>query len=315
MDNKKPVPQNQPRIIPTHEVAQALNVSLGHHDWGEKKLSQFLVLNNICWLSPSTLGRIKKKLKEMLAGHKLTLPMSYEFINPNDAWALDFLQFEWGLHTLYILVILDDCSRFVLNWSVTSHPTTQLVKELLTETFAIYGLPKVVKTDNGPQFRKQLAEFLNNARIEHYPSPFRTPTFNGKIERLYGDIRTATESAGQASTIEECISIIGKALYEHNYIRPHQALGGITPYQRYAGLEEHIKEQIKRFKEQLKAQKTNKFTAKRLWTPGSPKTNHIQKNILLPGKSGNKTKGLIVPVKSKNTQGKIIGFVRQSFAV
>jgi len=29
---------------------------------------------------------------------------------------------------------------------------------------------------------------------------------------LYGDIRTATESAGQASTVEECISIIGKAL-------------------------------------------------------------------------------------------------------
>ncbi len=75
-----------------------LNVSLGHHDWGENKLSQFLVLNNICWLSPSTLGRVK-------------LPMSYEFINPNDAWALDFLQFEWGLHTLYITV--EECISII----------------------------------------------------------------------------------------------------------------------------------------------------------------------------------------------------------
>jgi len=296
------------------EIARALNLSLSHPDWGEKTLSNFLLLNNICWLSPSTLGRIKKKIKETLAGYNLIPAMSYEFINPNDAWALDFLEFKWGVHTLYILVVLDDCSRFVLNWTITSHPTAELVKELLSETFAIYGLPNVVKTDNGPQFRKELAEFLKVAEIEHYPSPFRTPTFNGKVERLNLDLRDVTETAGQASTVEECITIIGRALYEHNFIRPHQSLDGITPYQRYAGFEEHIKDQIRRFKEQ-QAQKTKTLAAKKFWVPGRPDPNHIHNKILLPGESGNNTKGLIVPVKSRNVQGKTIGFVRQSFAV
>jgi transposase InsO family protein len=41
--------------------------------------------------------------------------------------------------------------------------------------------------------------------------------------------------------LEECISIIGRCFYEYNYIRPHQALGGVTPYQRFSGFEDELK--------------------------------------------------------------------------
>jgi transposase InsO family protein len=310
LENKKPVPQEQPRTTAAEAVARGLNLTLQYPNWGEEKLSNFLVLNNISWLSPSTTRRIKKKAKEVLASKNLIPPMSYEFINPNDAWALDFLEFKWGKHTLYILPVVDDCSRYVLNWSITTHPTTQLVKDLLDETVSIYGLPKVIKTDNGSAFRKQFKKYLKALNIEHYPSPVRTPSYNGKVERLNLDLRDAANSAAKASTIEDCINIIGKAFYEHNYIRPHQALGGITPYQRYTGLEEQIKTQVKLFKEQ---QLTNRGNNK-LWAPGKSNSRNIQ-NILLPGQSGNKTQGLIVPVKSKQECGKTIGFVRQSFAI
>jgi len=314
LENEKPVPKRRPKTTPPQEIAQALNLSLTHQSWGGQKLSDYLLVNKVCYLSPSTAARLKKKAKEFLDEHNLKLVMNYEFINANDAWALDFLEFKWGVHTLYVLPIVDDCSRYVLNWTVTTNPTVELVKELLKETFLLHGLPKVIKTDNGPQFRQELAGFLQALGVEHYPSPYRTPTFNGKAERLNLDLRDVVEKAAQAETIEECITIIGRTFYEHNYVRPHQALDGITPYQRYSGFEERIKAQIKRFKEQELHRK--ELLAKRaLWVPGRPDPQYRPKKIIVPGQPKNNLIGLIVPVKSRNNRGKIIGFVRQSLAV
>ena len=242
---------------------------------------------------------------------QLKLPISYEFINPNDAWSLDFLEFKWGDYVLYILTVLDDCSRYLLNWTVTTEPSTELVTELLKETFLIYGAPKVVKSDNGPEFRQKLAEFLEKRDIEFYPNPYHKPQFNGKTERQNKELRFAAERAASANTVEECISIIGYSFYEYNYIRPHQALGGVTPYQRYSGFEDDIKAKVKVFKEQ-EIQKKQRLLKRTLWVPGQPDPQYVPQKLVIPNQPENKPKGLIVPVKSKKHRKIIIGFVRQS---
>ena len=289
-------------------------MTLSCNHWGGVKLSSFLAKNKVFYLSPATLNRIKKRLTGLVKKKKLKLAVSYEFINPNDAWSLDFLAFKWGHHRLYILLIIDDSSRYLLNWTVTAEATEALVKALLTETFLIFGAPKVLKSDNGPQFREGLSLFLENLGIEHYPSPKKHPTYNGKTERHNKEVRFAVKIASQAADPETMISIIGRSLYEYNYLRPHQALGGPTPYEQYIGLGEEMKARIEFVKEQDLFRKAIK-RKRAIWIPGKPDPDYVPGKLFIPGNSQNKEKGLIVPIKSKKTRGKTIGYVRQSLHV
>ncbi len=311
LDDLKPVPKNRPRTTPPEELSRALNTTLHYNIWGGQKLSAYLLQNGFCYLSPATLNRIKKYLGQVLKARDLKIPVSYEFINSGDAWSLDFLEFTWGLHKLFVLVIIDDYSRYLLNWTITTKATAALVQELLKETFMIFGAPKVLKSDNGPQFREELASYLKKMQIEHYPSPYRQPEYNGKTERQNKELRFAVKRAALTETIEECISIIGRSFYEYNYIRPHQALGGVTPYQRFSGFEDEIKARVQVFKER-ELQRKQRLVQRTLWVPGYPDPQYIPQKLVLPGQPEEKPKGLIVPVKSRKQRGKTIGYVRQS---
>ena len=312
--DEKPVPEKQPQTTPLKELLKALNMTLIYNHWGGVKLSSFLAKNKVFYLSPATLNRIKKRLTGVVKKKKLKLAVSYEFINPNDAWSLDFLTFKWGHHRLYILLIIDDCSRYLLNWTVTTSATEKLVKDLLTETFLIFGAPRVLKSDNGPQFREGLSSFLEKLNIEHYPSPKKRPPYNGKTERQNEEVRFAVDRASQTVDAETMISIIGRSLYEYNYLRPHQALDGVTPYEQYIGLDEKMKARIKFVKEQDLFRKTMK-QKRTIWIPGMPNPDYVPGKLFIPGNSKNEKKGIIVPIKSKKTRGKTIGHVRQSLHV
>ena len=286
-------------------------MTLRYNHWGGIKLSSFLARNKIFYLSPATLNRVKKRLSGLIKKRKLKLAVSYEFINPNDAWSLDFLSFNWGNHRLYILIIIDDCSRYLLNWSITTEETNEVVKKLLCETFLIFRAPAVLKSDNGPPFKEELNSFLHELAIEHYPNPVRRPSFNGKTERHNKEVRLAVEAAAKEAEVEGMVNIIGRSFHEYNYLRPHQALGGATPYECYVGLGDEIKARIEFVKEQdlfFKAMKQKR----KIWIPGWPDPDYVPGKLFIPGNLQNKNKGLIVPVKSKKTRGKSIGFVRQT---
>ena len=279
-------------------LSKALNTALFYNTWGGVKLSTFLLNNGFCYLSPATLNRIKKHLSGYLKKKDLKLAVSYEFINPNDAWSVDYLEFKWGDRKLYILTILDDCSRYLLNWTVTTKATTEQVKKLLKETFMVFGTPKALKSDNGPQFREDLASFLENLGIEHFPSPVKRPTYNGKTERHNEEVRFAVNRAVMTDTVEGFIDTLGRSFHEYNYIRPHQALEGFTPYMRYAGFEKEIKARIEVFKEQEKQRKKH-LSKKAIVLPGDPEPDNIPKQLIIPGQQNKKANGLIVRMPSE----------------
>lgn len=276
--------------------------------WGGEKLSRYLLKNEICFLSPATLNRLKKRLQGEISEKKLHIPVKYEFINPNDAWSMDFLEFQWGVYTIYILTVLDDNSRYVLNWSITTNQTTEVAINLLQETFSLHGAPDLIKTDNGPPFREEFASFLEGFQIEHFPSPYYCPGYNGKTERQNKELRFAVNKAANAETLEECIYMIGYSFYEYNYIRPHEALKGVTPYEKFSGSEQEVSEKVRLFKEQ-EQRRRKRYS---LFIPGQPDPQEPKRELILQEGFENKSTGIIVPVKSKNSPGKNVGCVSQT---
>lgn len=242
-------PETSPKTTGKKEIMKALETIFKYPDWGPEKLSQYLTREQICYLSSSTLYRIKKELEKKLNCEDIQINQRYEFIEPNDCWALDFLEFKYKQQKLYLSFILDDKSRYILNWSITTSPTFEFVKNLLSQTFKQYEKPEVIKTDNGPQFRKQFAKQLKEWLINHHPSPVYTPNYNGKVERKNRDFRKIVNEIDDNMSLETLFGTISNFIYEHNHIRPHQSLEGITPYQSYNGFAEEVKAKMKAFKE------------------------------------------------------------------
>ena len=94
---------------------------------------------------------------------------------------------DWrGTH---FLVVVDAHSKWP-EVRVMHSTTTQHTIEVLSEIFAIHGLPRVLVTDNGPQFTaKEFAEFLKTNCIVHRTSAPYHPATNGLAENMVKNVK------------------------------------------------------------------------------------------------------------------------------
>lgn len=94
----------------------------------------------------------------------------------NELWHLDFkgpIQLLNG-QEVYLLVVLDDCSRFCIGVHVCESPCAQAVVGALATHFDRYGKPQEILTDNATAFttvwqncQGQLDAYLENVGVRH----------------------------------------------------------------------------------------------------------------------------------------------------
>ena len=67
---------------------------------------------------------------------------------------------------------------------------TQKTVTVLSEIFATHGFPRVLVSDNGPQFMSaEFEEFLQQNNIVHYKSPPYHPSSNGLAENMVKNVK------------------------------------------------------------------------------------------------------------------------------
>ena len=86
---------------------------------------------------------------------------------------------------IYILTLVDYRSKWP-EATILKSTTSEKIISLLTEVFARFGNPKVLLSDNGPQFTSEEFEsFLKLNGIQHcWTSPY-FPKANGLVERFH----------------------------------------------------------------------------------------------------------------------------------
>jgi transposase InsO family protein len=311
LEDRRSVPLRQPQKTPEEVTAEVMGMCFKYPERGGVSLSTFLALNGFTYLSPATINRIKKAVREQCGDVRLPLYQRYEFVQPHDAWSVDLLEFSWQNRKVYVLIVQDDCSRFILNWNVTTNSTSAFIEATLKETMLRHGSkPKLIKADNGPQFRKQFRRWLAENGIGIRQGPPYTPTYNGKVERAYGDLRQAINATlPKSKNLEQVLGGIAQSIYEHNHIWPHQSLAGVTPYHRLAGLEDVVRQSVK----QIKQQARNRF-GQQLVIPGQPEKCRQSVELIVPGQAQQgDIRGLILPVSGRD--GETRAFVRSFIAV
>jgi putative transposase len=151
----------------------------------------------------------------------------------NISWSMDFMSdgLENG-RKFRALNILDDFNREVLWIEIdTSLPTERVIRVL--DMLALWhGYPQQLRVDNGPEFiSHKLADWAEEYQVMlDFIEPGK-PAQNAYIERFNRTYREDVLDAYLFDSIQEVRDITEERLEEYNGVRPHDASGGIPPYQ------------------------------------------------------------------------------------
>ena len=160
---------------------------------------------------------------------------------PNDIWTADFkghFKTRDGLYC-YPLTVVDGFSRYLLacqGLRSTEHSGSQPVFRRL---FHEYGLPRIIRTDNGVPFATTALGRLSRLsvwwiRLGIYPELIQPshPEQNGRHERMHRTLKAeATRPPGGHLAGQQ--RRFNAFRREYNDERPHEALGLDTPAARY----------------------------------------------------------------------------------
>ncbi len=149
----------------------------------------------------------------------------------NHVWSYDFVycRTQDG-QPFRLLVILDEYSRECLAIVVERQLTSKDVLEVLSELFIIRGLPRYIRSDNGPEFvAKVVRSWLNRLGVSPLYIEPGSPWENGYVESLNGKLRDELLNREIFETLLEAQVLIERWRVEYNTIRPHSSLGYKPP--------------------------------------------------------------------------------------
>lgn len=172
----------------------------------------------------------KKRVKDNKDNINLT-----EAEYPNHIWGMDFcFTFLENGRMVKIFVLEDIFSRKVLiiiyGYSIRGKDVKKTIEKAIKE----YGRPKIIRSDNGPEFiSKILKKFFLRERIQHEFIPKGAPWDNGRAERFIGSLKDECLNMMDEAELEKIGKIMTKYMEFYNKERPHQALKYKTPDEIY----------------------------------------------------------------------------------
>jgi transposase InsO family protein len=248
-DDQSRAPQTHPNATDPRIVARVIRVRRKNPSWGPITLHGFLTQTypNTAWPSPSTIGAILKR-NELIRKRRRRKsrgtwqPARTVADRPNRVWTADFKgQFRLGNGLLcYPLTVLDACTRFLLLCRALKGTAAVPARQAFEAVFREYGLPDVLRTDNGVPFcapgsllgLSTFSVWLLKLGIALERSRPGKPQDNGAHERMHRTLKQEvalpprrTQAAQQRS--------LNRFRRIYNEQRPHHALQLKTPASLY----------------------------------------------------------------------------------
>jgi putative transposase len=241
-------PHHCPHQTPTVVVQAILDFRRRHPTWGPKKILRVLSrrLPSWNWPSRSTCGDLLSRHGLVTARKRRSIPSHpgrplTPMDEPNSIWTADFKgQFKTrDRRYVYPLTVVDGCSRFLLACQGLRSTAVQLSKPVFRRLFEEYGLPLIIRTDNGVPFATTALARLSELsvwwiRLGIYPELIEPahPEQNGRHERMHRTLKAETTRPPCGNIRAQQVRF-NRFRQEYNEDRPHEGLDQETPASAY----------------------------------------------------------------------------------
>jgi len=170
----------------------------------------------------------------------------FEARRPLELVQMDILEFFINKLKVYVILMLDDYSRFILGCRLLDQTSVDAIIELVTAAIDRYGKMEEILTDRGFVFYSwrginRFERYLQNERIDHTHARPHHPQTLGKVEACNRRVKHELLNQQHFSNLHEAQSALESWIERYNYKRPHQGIGGLlTPAERFNGQSEQI---------------------------------------------------------------------------
>jgi transposase InsO family protein len=179
----------------------------------------------------------KKQRKKRRVGSAAGGCVRHRAEHKDHVWAWDFVfdRTENG-RTIKWLSIVDEHTRECLALEVNHRMTSDDVLDVLRDLFVIRGVPKCIRSDNGPEFiAHAIRKFLGAAGVETLYIEPGSPWQNGYAESFHSRLRSELLDAEVFENVAAAQLLAATWRSDYNHHRPHSALDYCTPAEFAAG--------------------------------------------------------------------------------
>ncbi len=151
----------------------------------------------------------------------------------NQRWSMDFVHDTLSCGRKFrALSIVDMHSRECLAVEVDTSLTGERVVRVLERLRDGRGVPQVIQTDNGSEFTGcKVDQWAYQNKVKMFFIEPGKPTQNGKIESFNGKLRDECLNLEWFTSLAEARILIESWREGYNQVRPHSALGNLSPWQ------------------------------------------------------------------------------------
>ncbi|RMC13995.1 hypothetical protein DUI87_09079 [Hirundo rustica rustica] len=154
---------------------------------------------------------------------KYALPTLSAGVNPRglkscEVWQTDVTHFPEFGRSKFVHVSVDTFSGTVFASAHTGEKSLDAIKHLI-QAFSFMGIPRELKTDNGPAYRsREFCSFLQQWGVEHKTGIPHSPTGQAVVERTHRDIKRVLHQQQQVLKTEPPSIRLARALFTINFL-------------------------------------------------------------------------------------------------
>jgi len=184
----------------------------------------------------------RPKTSKPALGHKVYpyLLSGMPITRPDQVWAADITYIPMARGFLYLVVIMDWYSRYVLAWRLSNTMDAAFCVEALGEALR-KGRPDIFNTDQGAQFTsEEFTGLLEQHGVKISMDGKGSYNDNLFIERLWRTVKYEEVYLKAYQDGRDARSNLGEYFRFYNNERSHQALGYRTPAEVFSSLMEYV---------------------------------------------------------------------------
>jgi transposase InsO family protein len=165
----------------------------------------------------------------------------FEASRPLELAQMDILEFFINKAKVYLILLIDDFSRFILGWRLLDQTSVDAVIGVVSDAVTRYGKMEELLTDRGFVFYSwrginRFEKYLETERIDHTHARPHHPQTLGKVEACNRRIKQELIAQQPFPNLHEARSAIERWVDHFNYRRAHQGIGGfLVPAERFHG--------------------------------------------------------------------------------